>query len=60
MLLIRGDVVHAGCLPGEFDHKGNEYDGIHLYLPNHQHDANQKVICCHDHTGKILSDSYTF
>jgi hypothetical protein len=60
MLLIRGDVVHAGGLPKEYDHCGKEYDAIHLYLPNHEDDADQKRVCYHDHSGKPLSDSHFF
>ena len=60
MLLIQGVVFHAGGLPKEVDHNGKEYDGIHLYLPNHPLDINQQQICIHDHSNKILCDSYKY
>jgi len=59
MLLIRGDVVHAGGLP-EGEHKGKEYDGLHLYLPNNSLDINQEFVSTKDHSGMPLKNNYKF
>jgi hypothetical protein len=59
MLLIRGDVVHAGGLP-EGEHEGKEYDGLHLYLPNNSLDINQEIVSTKDHSGMELKNNYKF
>jgi hypothetical protein len=60
MLLLRGDVVHAGGLPRGINHSGKEYDRIHFYLPNYGTDVNQGKICLVDSSGNLFDDKYKF